>query len=257
MTNIPSGTNLSNDMNPARHSEKDRLSYLLTEESFNYSSINLFNKLEAFPRFATKRSISKFIVKYEIYKKIMEVNGCIIECGVLNGAGLFTWAQLANIFEPTNYNRKIIGFDTFEGFPNFNELDESGSYEIKIGDMRGDTYENLLKSVDKFNSERQLSHINNMELIRGDFLNTSQEFLENNKHLIVSMLYLDFDLYEPTKKALEVFLPRMGKGSIICFDELNCENFPGETLALLESLDIKKHQIQRFPIDPWVSYIVL
>ena len=247
----------SNDMNLNRHSDKDLKSYKLVEECFNNSSINLFNKLEAFPRFTSKRSISRFIAKYEIYKKIIDVNGCIIECGVFNGAGLFTWAQLSNIFEPINYNRKIVGFDTFEGFPSINESDISDNFDLNIGDLMGDSYENIMSSIDKINTERHLSHINNIELIKGDFMQTADEFIMKNKHLLVSMLYLDFDLYEPTKKALEIFLPRMSKGSIICFDELNCENFPGETIALLDTFDINKYKIQRFSIDPWISYIVL
>lgn len=241
----------------ARHSDKDKQSYTLAHAYFDSCSLSTFDKLEAFPRFVTKRSLSRFLVKYEIYKQILNVNGVIIECGVFNGAGLFTWAQLANIFEPTNYNRKIIGFDTFEGFPNVDEQDTSTIHTPQIGDLRGDSLEELNKSVEKYNSERHLSHIQNVDLIKGDFLTTSTDYLERNKHLLVSLLYLDFDLYEPTKKALETFLPRMGKGSIICFDELNCVNYPGETMALLEELDISKHQINRFPTDPWISYIVL
>jgi hypothetical protein len=71
---------------------------------------------------------------------------------------------------------------------------------------------------------------------------------------LVALLYLDFDLYEPTRKALEVFLPRMPKGAIVCFDELNCSAFPGETGALLEMLPIRETELRRFPFDPWISY---
>ncbi|MEC0370785.1 TylF/MycF/NovP-related O-methyltransferase [Paenibacillus chibensis] len=251
------GNSVPNGSFDKRHSQKDRESYQLTEQSFELSPLRTFDKLEAFPRFATKRSVSRFLVKYEIFKQILHINGAIIECGVFNGAGLFTWAQLANIFEPTNYNRKIIGFDTFEGFPDTNEMDNSDIHKPKVGDLRGESIEHLLQSVEKYNYERHLSHIPNIDLVKGDFMKTSTDYLNNNKHLLVSLLYLDFDLYEPTKKALEVFLPRMGKGSIICFDELNCENYPGETLAMLEMLDIGKCQINRSPIDPWISYVIL
>lgn len=247
----------SPEMNLARHSCKDIESYIYVEENFECSNLNIFNKLEAFPRFTTKRSISRFLVKYEIYKKIIDINGVIIEGGVFNGAGLFTWAQLSNIFEPTNYNRKVIGFDTFEGFPSTNAEDDNFSKNYAKGDLKGESIESIMKSVNRYNMERHLSHIPNIELVKGDFLLTSTEYLEKNRHLLVALLYLDFDIYEPTKKALEVFLPRMSKGSIICFDELNCENFPGETIAMLEMLDIKEYTLHRFPFDPWISYIQL
>ena len=65
-------------------------------------------------------------------------------------------------------------------------------------------------------------------------------YLHNsNKHILISLLYLDMDLHEPTKVALQYFLPRMAKGSIIAFDELNYKKFPGETIAMLEEIGTK------------------
>ena len=59
--------------------------------------------------------------------------------------------------------------------------------------------------------------------------------------LIISLLFIDFDLYKPCKYAINKFLPRMAKGSILAFDEINNEGWPGETLALLEEIvDLKK-----------------
>lgn len=121
-----------------RHSERDKISYRLTEEAFNAASIPTIDKLEAFTRFSTKRSIARFLVKHEIFKRIQTVNGSIIECGVFNGSGLFSWAQLSNIYEPSNHSRKIIGFDTFAGFPSVLESkDNAGDQQSKQGDLNG------------------------------------------------------------------------------------------------------------------------
>jgi hypothetical protein len=248
---------LPNGVFANRHSNKDKSSYSLTEEAFRTSTIPLLDKLESFSRFATKRSIATFLVKQRIFEQILNINGVIVECGVFNGAGLFTWSQLSNIFEPTNYTRKIIGFDTFDGFPSIDSRDNIGVLQSKIGDLRGSTLEEFNLSIQKYNEERHLSHIPNIELIKGDFNVTVDAYLDKNKQTIVSLLYLDFDLYEPTKKALSVFVPRMPKGSIIAFDELNCNSFPGETLAFDEVLGIRNYELKRFPFDPWVSYIVL
>ena len=70
-------------------------------------------------------------------------------------------------------------------------------------------------------------------------------------------LYLDFDLYEPTKVAVETFLPRMPKGAILAFDELNQAAWPGETLAVLETVGLRSLRVQRFPFTPALSYAVL
>ena len=79
----------------------------------------------------------------------------------------------------------------------------------------------------------------------------------SNPHLLVSLLFLDFDLYEPTKVALDSFLPRMSKGAVLAFDEINSARWPGETQALLEAMDLRRHRIQQFPMDPNIAYIVL
>jgi hypothetical protein len=258
MTNKHSSLTKPNGTFEGRHSSRDQSSYALAEEAFTCSSVPLIDRLESFPRFATKRSIARFLVKHEIFKKIIGTTGIIVECGVFNGAGLFTWAQLSNIYEPTNYTRKIVGFDTFSGFPEVNdELDNSGVLTSKPGDLLGSSLDQLMVSVEKYNSERHLYHIPNIELVEGDFLTTSADYLCRNPQTIVSLLYLDFDLYEPTKKALEIFLPRMPKGSIVAFDEINCNSFPGETRALDDVMGIRNYRIQRLPLDPWISYIEL
>lgn len=246
------------DAHSGRHSSKDMNVYGLTKAAFENASISILDKLESFPRFITKRSMARFMAKERIFEKVLHVNGVIVECGVFNGAGLFTWAQLSNIHEPVNYNRKIIGFDTFEGFPSVNTVkDNAGVRVSRTGDLKGSTFEDINLSVEKYNNERHLSHIENIELVKGDFNVTAPDYLEKNPHVLVSLLYLDFDLYEPTKKALELFIPRMPKGAVIAFDELNCESFPGETAALDEVVGISKYEIKRFPFEPWISYIQL
>jgi hypothetical protein len=236
------------------HSGRDRQAHRLAERAFRSSQTSLINKLEAFPRFATKRSVARFLARYEIYREVQKVTGSIVECGVFNGAGFFSWAQFANIFEPANHTRKIIGFDTFAGFPELAAEDEDDQRTFSAGDMRGDTAEQIRRSIAKYEAERHLSHIPNAEIVQGDFMITAEAYLTARPHLLVALLYLDFDLYEPTRKALELFLPRMPKGAIVCFDELNCAAFPGETAAMLEMLPIRETELIRFPFDPWISY---
>ena len=46
------------------------------------------------------------------------------------------------------------------------------------------------------------------------------------------------------------------RGSIVGFDELCLEAFPGETVALREVLDLRKHRLQRSPYSGNQAYIV-
>ena len=78
-----------------------------------------------------------------------------------------------------------------------------------------------------------------------------------NKHILISLLYFDFVVYEPTKIALKYLLPRMTKGSIIAFNELNNQDWPGETVALMEKLNLNKFKIDCFPFEPNISYNIV
>ena len=68
-------------------------------------------KLGNFAKYVPRQNLTTFLAKYEIFKKILEIEGAIVEGGVRFGGGLMTFAQLSTIFEPVNFNRRIIGFD--------------------------------------------------------------------------------------------------------------------------------------------------
>lgn len=229
------------------------------EQLFSDDDVPLIEKIDGFTRYVTRQSLAKFLTKYELFKQILNVNGSIIECGVLHGAGLLAWAKLSSILEPINHTRKIVGFDTFEGFYSVSSQDVATgtSSHLKVGGLRGVSHERVLKAIEIYDLNRSLNHIPKIELIKGDLVQTVDDYIKSNPHLVVSLLYLDLDLYAPTRKALEVFVPRMPRGSIIVFDELNAKMFPGETTAVHEVLGLHQIEIKRFVFDSYVSYTVL
>ena len=173
---------------PMLQSPADLLQFQMMEDVFTNSSESLKDKIDAFPKFASRQAMSKFLVRYEIFKQILEVNGSIIECGVLHGAGLFTFAKLSAIFEPVNHTRKIIGFDTFEGFPSISDQDKGtgSSSHLSSGGLAGSSLSDLERAVKLFDANRSVSHISKVELIKGDLSITAPEFVQKNPHLVVS-----------------------------------------------------------------------
>lgn len=244
---------------PKNQSKADLTQFSMMESVFESSAGSLAERIDGFPKFASRQAIAKFLARYEIFKEILEVNGSIVECGVLHGAGLLTWAKLSSIFEPANHVRKVIGFDTFEGFPSVSDADrtESDSSHLVEGGLTGSPLDDVQRAVSLYDQNRPIAHIPKVELVKGDLCKTGPAYLKLNPHLVVSMLYLDLDLYEPTKVALETFLPRMPKGAVIVFDELNAKMFPGETLAVDEVLGLRNIRIRRMPFDSYVSYCVI
>jgi hypothetical protein len=213
-----------------------------------------------FTKYVRRYELARFLAQYEIFKRIIDVKGSIVECGVNMGAGVMAWAKLAETLEPFGFLRTVYGFDTFEGFPSVHEADLGGSAAAaEVGRMRPefDVYSELQDCIRAFDQTRLIRHVDKVMLVKGDATLTIPEFLNRNPHLMVSLLYLDFDLYEPTKVALAHFLPRMPKGAIVAFDELNDPRWPGETQALLDHFELNRHRVECFAFEPHISFIVL
>jgi UDP-galactopyranose mutase len=86
--------------------------------------------------------------------------------------------------------------------------------------------------------------------------NDVNTWLEKNPHAIVSMAIFDMDVYKPTKDVLEKIIPRLTKGSLLVFDELNCQHFPGETTAVQEVLGLNNLTLQRHPHQSYCAWAV-
>jgi len=205
--------------------------------------------------FVKRQDLTKQLFFNDLYSKIINVHGVIMEFGVRWGQNLVTLNNLRGIHEPFNYSRKIIGFDTFSGFENVSEKD--GTHEIiKKGAFSvTDDYDKYLEEIlDYHEKECPVSHVKKNTLIKGDAVVMLEKYLKEHPETIIAFAYFDFDVYEPTKKCLELIKPYLTKGSIIGFDELNDPQFPGETVALKESLGLNNIAIKRSKYSGIQSY---
>ena len=226
-------------------------------EVFSQSSDELSVKLANFPRYARRQHITRFAALYELFKLVLPVKGSIVECGVFRGFSFATFAQLSAALEPTNLTRRVYGFDTFEGFAAVSSADAPERTGAQVGDLESDSFEELNRLIDIYDDDRFLGHIPKSRLIKGDVSQTIPSFIEDNQHLVVSLLFLDMDLYEPTLTALEHFVPRMPKGAVLAFDELDNPIWPGETSAVLKRFNLGDLALRRFEFDPYISYAIL
>jgi hypothetical protein len=205
--------------------------------------------------FSTRVGVQSLITRYELYKLILDVPGDIIECGVYQGNS-FTWlANLSVILEPFAINRRIIGFDTFEGFAS---IDSSADPVDVSSDNFADTsYEIISKSLQNLDAVRPVNKVNRFELVKGDIVTSLPKYVDEHPWMTCAMLILDTDLYKPTLTALTTILPIMPKGAVVVFDEYNYQNFPGETQAVRELLDLNKLQVKKFSYESCTAYAVI
>lgn len=206
--------------------------------------------------FLTSKNLARLLFFYEIYKKIVHTHGIIVEFGVRWGQTLAVLSALRGIFEPFNRHRKIVGFDTFEGFRGMRDEDgtlsecQEGSFSVTPN------YEDYLgKILSMQEGLNPIPHIKKYELVKGDAVETVPAYLKSHPETIISLAIFDFDIYLPTKVALQAVKPHLCRGSILVFDELCEEIFPGETIALNEVFGLNNVTIQRLPITSRLSYL--
>jgi hypothetical protein len=205
--------------------------------------------------FLKRQVLSRLIYQDMLYRKIVNVPGVICEFGVQWGATMAALINLRGIHEPFNHSRTIHGFDTFEGFVGVSAEDGAAPAEGDYATSKG--YEALLEEILTLQeSFSPLPHMKKFELIKGDVTTTLPRWIDTNKHAIISMAIFDMDVYEPTKAAIACVVPRLTRGSLLVFDELNCRHFPGETQAVIEGLGLGKLRLERFPHQPFCAFAV-
>ena len=202
-----------------------------------------------------RHTIMRILYFDEIYKKIIDVPGDILDFGVHYGASSALLANLRGVYEPYNVSRNICSFDTFAGFEGVSKHD--GSSKEKSYKVEKDFYkifDNLMRLHESFSP---LSHIKRYDILKGDARKTVKKWKEKNPGTLISLLHLDMDLYEPTKIVIENLKDRLFKGSVVVLDELCAKFFPGEFKALSEIFEIKELKLIRSKHQPYCSYFVI
>ncbi len=227
-------------------------------ELFENSPIPSNEKVSQVGLFQRRQDLSKVLFMNELYQQFVNTHGVIMEFGTRWGQNLATLSNMRGLYEPFNYNRRIVGFDTFEGFVGTSKKDgsddsiEEGAFSVT------QNYETFLKDVLDCNQmESPLNHVDKIEICKGDAPLQLKAYLERNPQTIIAFAYFDFDIYAPTVECLKMIKPHLVKGSIIGFDELNDPGFPGETLALQEAFGLNNVRLQRSRFSAMQSYFIV
>lgn len=219
--------------------------------------------------FLTRASMARMLFMHSLYQKIIHVHGVVMEFGVRWGQNHALFLTFRNIYEPQNISRRVIGFDTFEGFPSGTPEDADVDVTIageQLAKSHSEYYQDQSVSPEYEHYLDQLlaaheklaprSHIRKYEVLKGDVVETLPKYLDSNPETIIALAYFDLALYEPTLECLKLIKGRLTKGSIIGFDELNMHEFPGETIAMMEVLGVNNYSLIRDPTVPYQSYVV-
>lgn len=208
--------------------------------------------------FLNSKTLSRILFMHHMYQQIIDVQGIIMDFGTRWGQNLSLFSALRGIYEPFNRHRKLVGFDTFSGFPSVSEKDGSSDLMQVGGVTVTENYAEYLGKLMEYQElDNPLSHIKKFDIVNGDAVVEIDKYLAEHPETIIALAYFDFDLYEPTRKCLEVIRPYLVKGSVLGFDELNDPDSPGETVALKEVFELNKINLKRYRYASRVSYFVM
>lgn len=207
--------------------------------------------------FLLSKDLSRILFMDHIYRQILSVPGVVFDFGTRWGNNMAIFSALRGIYEPYNRHRLVVGFDTFEGFPEISSEDGNSSLMERGNVSTTPEYEKYLKRVLQCHENFDpLSHIRKFDIRKGDATRELDLYLKENPQTIVSLAYFDFDLYTPTKYCLEMIREHLVNGSIVAFDELNDKDSPGETVALREVFGLGNLKLRRLSTTTRTSYFV-
>ena len=227
---------------------RDRRHWQRLEALIGSQGFCLEDVLRYFPAYVRRRELPRFLAHYELFKKVVDLPGGIVEVGVYRGASLFTWTKLLETFCPGDRYRMVYGFDQFLGLTQYTdkdgERDAEETFSSSVGAMR--------ELVQIHNEDSLIPGVERCRLIEGDVIETLPQFVKDNPGLRIALLNLDADLYAPTRAALENLYPLVLRGGIVVFDEYGLEQWPGESSAVDEYFAAirEKPIIHRFPFSP-------
>ena len=146
------------------------------------------------------------------------IQGDFVECGVWKGGNLILYELLNQKY---NLDKKVFGFDTFEGMPmpgehdyKYNNVSAIDLYNRKVK-IENNWCKSTLDEV-KGNILTECSNVN-INLIKGKVENTL--LVKENIPDKISILRLDTDFYESTKIELEILFPKLEKNGILIIDD--------------------------------------
>lgn len=237
------------DPNPA-DSDAARLLQEHLTRLHEASPIPRLERIDQLGLYTSLPALRRFLYFERLYQLIRGVPGSIFVFGVRWGRDLALWQVLRDLLDSHYHARKLVGFDTFEGFPSVSEADgpapaaRVGAYGVTEG------YEAHLAEVLR-ERERltRFAHMERTVLVKGDAPAELARHLDAHPETMVALAYFDLDLYEPTRDCAALIRPFLVQGAVVAFDEIMLPSFPGETRAAREVFGTNL-PLRRFEVSP-------
>ncbi|QMU63867.1 MAG: dTDP-6-deoxy-L-hexose 3-O-methyltransferase [Flavobacteriaceae bacterium] len=192
--------------------------------------------------------LGKFLNHLEIYKKIIDLPGDVLEFGVYKGSSIVRLISFRDLLEHSS-SRKVVGFDAFGKFPQDLSLKNDKDFVESFENTGGF---GISKQELEFHFENKKTK--NYELVEGDIKDSLPTYIKNNSSLKIALLHIDVDVYEPTKIILENLWDKIVPGGVLMIDDYG--TVEGETKAVDEYFQNKSVVLNKPKYYHIPSYII-
>ena len=186
-----------------------------------YGKRDLWLTIDHWPLYVGQRNLARYMAIADLLRSTLDVPGHVAEFGSWRGANLVFMAKLLKIYAPL-CGKLVHCFESFEGLTTFTDSD--GAAAGSEGAYRG-SYEELCDVLELYRLQ------DDVVIHKGLIQDTLPAAFPKDDPSVLSFVYCDTDLYEPTKLILESLHPRLAPGGMFVFDEWNYMQWPGETHA--------------------------
>jgi hypothetical protein len=225
----------------------------LLEGHFQKFGITNLEICRNFQIYARRIFLKRFLAHYELFQKVIDLPGDIVELGVYRGTTLMNWANFLEIRNIGDRQKQVFGFDNFAGFTDVSEKDGAQDVRLKkqAGGFDAGAFEEILEdAISIFDQDRFIPYKPRVELIKGNIEESVPEFVKSHPGLRICLLHFDCDMYSPTKVGLEYLWPLVVRGGVVLFDEYGIRPWEGESRAVDEFFAGQKLDIRRFDWCP-------
>jgi hypothetical protein len=194
---------------------------------------------------STPASNANINIILDLLDETRHVPGHVAECGVFRGA---TLVAAALHLERAGIDKRIFGFDSFEGLGNDVEVDVAlGGADDLHKHAKGFADTSLGEVIEK---ARRFGVAGRIVLRPGRF-ETSLEFAADERF---SFVHLDCDLFESYATCLAFFYPRLERGGVVLLDEYDDPPWPGCNRAVDGFLADKPESLIAIERDRYVKH---
>lgn len=190
-------------------------------------------------------ALDRYLYFKDMVERVRSVDGDIIECGVSIGHGALLFTLFSDYIETP---RTYYGFDSFEGFPN--PIDKDETTPITGKGFWANPPDTVLKVLRDGRVGEEVIR-DRIRLVKGWFDMTLPKYEGR-----IALLHLDCDLYESYKLSLETLYDKVQPGGVIMFDEYGDSRWPGATKAIDEFFSDKPETVLPHAKCHWKYHVI-